>query len=285
MRTEYCRTHMVGDIGKFVAEGCITKEEGEEMIRDQKFRNELKIEFSTVSTDALRPLRREKDEEVKQKAISTIEKSLKYHRPPGSKTEKKITGKDMVQILAKARKEVKGTIELPLSQKGKYRTVVIDPPWEIEKIQREVRPNQIEMDYPTMPVEEIKSFSVPSVFDTNGCHVYLWTTHKHLPDALGIFEAWGVKYQCVLTWIKNVGITPFSWMYSTELVLFGRVGNLSLLKNGLRIDFNGKVREHSRKPDEFYDLVKQASPEPRIDIFSREKRDGFNQYGNEVDKF
>ena len=74
-------------------------------------------------------------------------------------------------------------------------------------------------------------------------------------------------------------------MYSTELVLFGRVGNLSLLKNGLRIDFNGKVREHSRKPDEFYDLVKQASPEPRIDIFSREKRDGFNQYGNEVDKF
>ena len=60
---------------------------------------------------------------------------------------------------------------------------------------------------------------------------------------------------------------------------------MPLLKNGLRLDFSGKVREHSRKPDEFYDLVRRASPGPRIDIFSREKRDGFDQYGHEVGKF
>jgi N6-adenosine-specific RNA methylase IME4 len=89
----------------------------------------------------------------------------------------------------------------------------------------------------------------------------------------------------VLTWVKNVGITPFSWMYSTELILFGRLGNLPLLQKGLRLDFSAKVREHSRKPDEFYERVKLVSPEPRLDLFSREKRDGFEQWGIETDYF
>ena len=179
-------------------------------------------------------------------------------------------------------------IELP---EGKYRTLVVDPPWKTEKILREVRPNQVEMDYLLLTAEEIRDFrdkkgkAIPDLFNLNGCHVYLWTTHKHLPDALEILKAWGVKYQCVLTWIKNVGMTPYSWMYSTELVLFGRVGNLDLLKKGERLDFYGKVREHSRKPDEFYELVKKVSPAPRIDVFSREKREGFDQYGNEPNKF
>ncbi len=74
-------------------------------------------------------------------------------------------------------------------------------------------------------------------------------------------------------------------MYSTEHVLFCRKGNLPLLAIGKRLDFYGKVREHSRKPDEFYDLVKTVSPGPRIDVFSREKREGFDQFGNEVEKF
>ncbi len=170
----------------------------------------------------------------------------------------------------------------------KYRTVVIDPPWPIEKSKRSVRPKQIEMDYPTISLEEIRDFGsrkILSLMDTRGCHIYLWTTQRHLRDAFALFDTWGIHYECQLTWIKNVGFTPFSWMYSTEFVLFGRIGYLSVIKKGLRTDFAGKVREHSRKPDEFYELVRQASPDPRIDIFSREKREGFDQYGNEIDKF
>ena len=102
---------------------------------------------------------------------------------------------------------------------------------------------------------------------------------------LKFFEDWGVKYQCVMTWTKNVGFTPFSWMYSTEHVLFGRIGSLPLLKNGMRLDFKAKVREHSRKPEEFYDLVRKASPEKRIDIFAREKHEGFDAWGLESEKF
>ena len=74
-------------------------------------------------------------------------------------------------------------------------------------------------------------------------------------------------------------------MYSTEHVLFYRRGSLKLKKMGMRLDFEAPRREHSRKPDVFYDLVRKASPGPRIDVFSREERDGFAQFGNETDKF
>lgn len=166
-----------------------------------------------------------------------------------------------------------------------FRTIVIDPPWPMEKILREVRPNQVEMDYTTMSIKEIKEFPLKQFMSKDGCHVYMWTTHKFLQYSFDIFNVWGVKYQCLMTWVKNVGFTPFSWMYSTEHVLFGTFGSLPLLKKGIRLDFNAKVREHSRKPDEFYDIVKRVSPEPRVDIFSREKRGGFELYGYEVDKF
>jgi ParB/RepB/Spo0J family partition protein len=172
----------------------------------------------------------------------------------------------------------------PIPQ-GKYKTITIDPPWPIEKILRDVRPNQFDIDYPTMTIDEIMALPVEELADENGCHIYLWTTHKFLPTAFEVLGAWGVKYQCLLTWVKNVGFTPFSFMYSTEHCLFARIGDLDLLKMGKRLDFAAKVREHSRKPDEFYDLVREVSPEPRIDMFGREKHEGFAIWGNEPNKF
>lgn len=174
---------------------------------------------------------------------------------------------------------------LPLPS-TKYRTIVIDPPWPMEKILRGERWRQGKyLDYPVMSIEEIKGFPIRDLFADNGCHIYLWTTHKFLPVALEVFEEWGINYECLLTWVKNVGFTPYSWMYSTEHCLFGKVGNLPLVKRGERVDFFAPVREHSRKPDEFYNLVREVSPEPRIDVFSREKREGFDQYGDETAKF
>lgn len=167
----------------------------------------------------------------------------------------------------------------------KYKTLIIDPPWPVQKILRKVRPKQDVMDYLTMTIEEIGKLPIGNWADPNGCHVYLWVTHKYLPEGLGLFQLWDIKYECIMTWVKNVGFTPFSWMYSTEHVLFGRIGSLAVIKKGLRLDFKGRVREHSRKPDEFYELVRQASPEPRLDFFSREARDGFDQLGDEIDAF
>ena len=175
---------------------------------------------------------------------------------------------------------------------GTYRCVVIDPPWEMEKIERDLYPNQIGFDYHTMTEAELADPNCPKwrgcppqLIAADDCHLYLWTTHKHLPAALRLAEAWGFRYECLLTWVKNVGFTPFSWMRSTEHVLFCRKGNLKLLKLGLRLDFRAKVREHSRKPDEFYELVRQASSGPRIDQFSREPHAGFDQWGDQTQLF
>lgn len=183
-------------------------------------------------------------------------------------------------ILAEYKRRI---IEKPKLLGKNYSAIIIDPPWPMEKITREVRPNQYDLDYAVMTIEEIKNIRIPA--NPDGCHIYLWTTQKFLPTSFNIFESWQVKYQCLFTWVKNVGFTPFSFMYSTEHCLFGQIGSLPLLKLGKRLDFNAKVREHSRKPDEFYNLVREVSPEPRLDYFSREKREGFDSYGIEVTKF
>jgi N6-adenosine-specific RNA methylase IME4 len=171
--------------------------------------------------------------------------------------------------------------EIPVPE-GTYRAITLDPPWPIEKIERLERPAQEDLDYQTMTLDEIAALPVRDLADPAGCHVYLWVTHRFLPAGLHLFDLWGVRYQCVMTWVKNVGITPFSWMYSTEHVLFGRMGSLPLEKLGMRLDFAAPVQGHSRKPDIFYERVRQASPGPRIAMFERGQRDGFEVWGDEV---
>ena len=136
-----------------------------------------------------------------------------------------------------------------------------------------------------MSLDEIGKLDINSLCSPEGCHIYLWVTQKFLPEGLKLFEKWGIKYQCLMTWVKTTGMTPYSWMYNTEHILFGRVGNLQLTKLGIKLSFEGQKREHSRKPDTFYEIVKQASPEPRLELFAREPREGFIVWGNEVNKF
>lgn len=177
----------------------------------------------------------------------------------------------------------------PLPNK-QYNCIVIDPPWPVKKIERENRPDQgSELDYRTMSLQEIANLPILNLTNPAGSHVYLWVTSKFLPVALQLFNKWGIKYQCVLAWVKNVGITPFSFMYNLEFVVFGRVGNLPLLECGVKQSFEGSEGikgangKHSEKPESFYDLVLKVSPGPRLDMFARKNREGFDAWGNEVE--
>lgn len=171
----------------------------------------------------------------------------------------------------------------PAIPSGRYRCIVIDPPWPIVKIERAERPNQGDtLDYPTMSLEAITALPIADLAEPDGCHMYLWTTHKFLPDALAMFAAWGARYQCLMTWVKPTGMTPYSWMYNTEHVLFGRIGNLDLERMGLKLAFDAPVIRHSQKPDVFYERVIAASPGPRLEMFARQNRPGFDVWGNEV---
>jgi N6-adenosine-specific RNA methylase IME4 len=168
---------------------------------------------------------------------------------------------------------------------GKYRCIVIDPPWPMPKIDRDARPDQgRKLDYTTMTADQLADEAWLPVRESSAddAHIYLWVTHKYLPLGLELLEKWGFRYQCVMTWRKNVGITPYSWMYDTEHVLFGRRGNLPLQKLGLRLSFDAPVRGHSVKPDVFYDRVREASPAPRLDMFPGVEHDGFEPWGLEA---
>jgi len=169
---------------------------------------------------------------------------------------------------------------------GKYKTIVIDPPWETQKIIRDVAPNQKEFDYPTMTYQEIIDVPVADLADDD-CHLFLWTTQKHLLKAVEILDKWGFRYILTMGWHKSGGFQPFGLpQYNLEFILYGRKGSPKFVDTkNFPCCFEGKRREHSRKPDEFYDTIRRVTDEPRIDYFSRERRDGFDQYGNEADKF
>lgn len=173
----------------------------------------------------------------------------------------------------------------PAPPDGTYRCIVIDPPWPMAKITREQRPDQGEqLDYPTMTLDEIRTLTVADLVDPAGCHVYLWVTHKFLPSGLELLGVWGARYECSLTWVKPTGITPYSWMYNTEHCLFARAGQgLDLARMGRKLSFQAPAGRHSEKPDEFYDLVSECSPGPRLELFSRRPRPGFVAWGNEAE--
>jgi len=169
---------------------------------------------------------------------------------------------------------------------GKYNTIIIDPAWPIDKIHRDTIPQGINLDYKKgrMTIDAIKNMIIPAA---DNCHLFLWTTQKYLPISFEILKEWEFKYIFTMAWHKAGGFQPFNLpQYNCEFAVYGRKGSPRFLETkNFFTCFNGKRREHSRKPVEFYDLIRRVCPEPRINIFTREPIEGFDSFGDEIDKF
>lgn len=203
-----------------------------------------------------------------EKAVSKAAKEIRKKKAAGQ---------------AKRHAELARSIIVP---QGKYGCIVIDPPWDMKKIDRDVRPNQVGFDYPTMSEEDLAALGVPDMA-ADDCHLFLWTTSRFLPMALRLTERWGFTYGGLLGWKKPGGFQPIGlWQYNLEPIIYARKGHPKFTDTTqFFAAFDAPRREHSRKPDEFYDTIRRVTAAPRIDVFSREKRDGFAQYGNETEKF
>lgn len=184
-----------------------------------------------------------------------------------------------------------------------YSCVVADPPWKVAAGRTigdyvraadgsqpfGVRNNAARpLAYPTMTVDEIAALPIPAAPDA---HLYLWTVNAYLPQAYAVVKAWGFTYSTTLVWAKRPmgGGLGGAYGLATEYVIFARRGRLPTMTRIGRnwwdwkrpYDERGKPR-HSAKPTEFYELVERVSPGPRIDMFARALRPGWDVWGNEV---
>jgi len=177
--------------------------------------------------------------------------------------------------------------------KGKYSTILADPPWQFINRTGKVAPEHKRLlRYPTMPLEDIKRLPV-SALAADPAHLYLWCPNALLQDGLDVLKAWGFEYKSYILWHKvrkdghsdgrGVG---FYFRNVTELLLFGvcgkKSGKRTLAPARSQVNYIAtRKREHSRKPDEIFPIIEKCSSGPYLELFARFPRDGWTCWGNE----
>ena len=188
------------------------------------------------------------------------------------------------------------TIEnlLLFTEGKKYNTIYADPPWQFQNRTGKVAPeNKKLMRYETMTLEDIKLLPVGEI-SGDKAHLYLWVPNALLPAGLEVMDAWGFEYKSNIVWEKvrkdggpdgrGVG---FYFRNVTELLLFGikkkSAPNRTLAPARSQVNILRTIkREHSRKPDEIIPIIESCSQEPRIELFARGVRPGWEMWGNQA---
>lgn len=177
----------------------------------------------------------------------------------------------------------------------KFATVLADPPWQFQNRTGKMAPEHKRLQrYPTMSLKEIKDLPVEAIV-ADTAHLYLWVPNALLAEGMQVMEHWGFTYKTNLIWYKirkdggpdrrGVG---FYFRNVTEMILFGVRGkNARTLQPGRSQEniISSRKREHSRKPDEQYDLIEACSSGPHIELFARGPRKGWFVWGNQSEEY
>lgn len=179
--------------------------------------------------------------------------------------------------------------------KRKFATVLADPPWQFQNRTGKMAPEHKRLSrYPTMTLQEIKDLPVEAIVKDTA-HLYLWVPNALLADGLQVMEHWGFTYKTNLIWYKirkdggpdrrGVG---FYFRNVTEMILFGVRGkNARTLQPGRSQEniISTRKREHSRKPDEQYEIIEACSLGSYLELFARGPRKGWYVWGNQSDDY
>lgn len=172
-----------------------------------------------------------------------------------------------------------------------FGTVLADPPWRFQNRTGKVAPEHRRLSrYDTMDWKDIAALGVGDLMAEQS-HCYLWVPNALLQEGLATLDAWGFTYKAMLVWAKRrkdggpdgrgVG---FYFRNTTEPILFGVRGKLRTLppaRSQVNI-IETRKREHSRKPDEQYDIIEACSPGPFLELFARYPRPGWTAWGDEA---
>lgn len=175
---------------------------------------------------------------------------------------------------------------------GTARTILADPPWQFTNRTGKVAPEHRRLlRYPTMTHEDIRQLPVAQVAAPVS-HLYLWVPNALLAEGLEVMRRWGFTYKSNIVWYKvrkdggpdrrGVG---FYFRNVTEVVLFGIRGKNNRTREAGRRQPNimvSRKREHSRKPDELYDIIESCSSGPFLELFARAQRKGWTVWGNDT---
>lgn len=186
-----------------------------------------------------------------------------------------------------------GLIEKAAGQK--FSAILADPPWQFKNRTGKVAPEHKRLSrYPTLTLDDVKHLPVQNVV-ADPAHLYLWVPNALLAEGIEVMSAWGFEYKTNLVWHKvrkdggpdgrGVG---FYFRNTTELILFGVRGkNARTLQPGRRQVniIKTRKREHSRKPDELYDIIEACSPGPFLEMFARGTKSGWVAWGNQADDY
>jgi N6-adenosine-specific RNA methylase IME4 len=177
----------------------------------------------------------------------------------------------------------------------KFATVLADPPWQFQNRTGKMAPEHKRLQrYPTMTLQEIKDLPVEAIV-ADTAHLYLWVPNALLAEGMQVMEHWGFTYKTNNIWYKirkdggpdrrGVG---FYFRNVTEIILFGVRGkNARTLQPGRSQEniISTRKREHSRKPDEQYDLIEACSPGSYIELFARGPRKDWFVWGNQAEEY
>ncbi len=177
---------------------------------------------------------------------------------------------------------------------GKFGTILADPPWKFQNRTGKMAPEHKRLyRYDTMSNEDILAMPIEEVALPQS-HLYLWVPNALVENGLQVMRAWGFEYKTMLIWYKirkdggpdrrGVG---FYFRNVTEIILFGVRGSLRTGQQGRKQEniILSQKRGHSRKPDEIFPIIEGCSPGPYLELFARQKRKGWEAWGNETDKF
>lgn len=183
---------------------------------------------------------------------------------------------------------------LQIAGQARFSCILADPPWQFVNRTGKMAPEHKRLSrYATMSLSEICGLPVQQLA-ADPSHLYLWVPNALLPEGLAVMSAWGFTYKSNIIWHKirkdggsdgrGVG---FYFRNVTEILLFGVRGkNARTLKAGrTQVNLLGtRKREHSRKPDEMFDIIESCSPGPRLELFARGTRPGWTVWGNQADE-
>jgi N6-adenosine-specific RNA methylase IME4 len=183
---------------------------------------------------------------------------------------------------------------LAFAKGRRFKTIMADPPWRFQNSTGKMAPEHKRLArYGTMTLTDIMALPVTSIAESPS-HLYLWVPNALLPEGLAVMAAWGFMYKSNVVWHKvrkdggsdgrGVG---FYFRNVTELLLFGVRGkNARTLSPGRRQVnmMQTRKREHSRKPDEQYDIIETCSSAPFLEMFGRGVRKGWAAWGNQADE-